>query len=94
MRSLIWGKTFVRAFKRVIKKNPHLCPDIEETLERLAENPYAPILATHKLKGKLSGLWACSAGYDLRIIFDFVKSENQTEEDILLLGIGTHDDVY
>jgi addiction module RelE/StbE family toxin len=94
MRSLIWGKTFVRAFKRVIKKNLHFSPDIEETLELLAENPYAPILTTHKLKGKLSGLWACRAGYDLRIIFDFVKSENQTEEDILLLGIGTHDDVY
>lgn len=88
------GKTFIRAFKRVIKKYPHLRNDIEETLELLVENPYAPILATHKLKGKLSGLWACSAGYDMRIIFDFVKSENQTEEDILLLGIGTDDDVY
>ncbi len=94
MRNLIWGKTFIRAFKRVIKKYPHLRNDIEETLELLVENPYAPILVTHKLKGKLSGLWACSAGYDIRIIFDFVKSENQTEEDILLLGIGTHDDVY
>ncbi len=94
MRSLIWGKTFISAFKRVIKKYPHLHNDIEETLELLVENPYAPILATHKLKGKLSGLWACRAGYDMRIIFDFVKSENQTEEDILLLGIGTHDDVY
>jgi len=94
MRSFIWGKTFVRTFKRVIKKSPHLRNDIEDTLELLAENPYAPALATHKLKGKLSDLWACSAGYDMRIIFDFVKSENQTEEDILLLGIGTHDDVY
>lgn len=94
MRSLIWGKTFVRAFKRVIKKYPHLRNDIKETLELLAENPYAPILATHKLKGKLSDLWACSVGYYMRIIFDFVKSENQTEEDILLLEIGTHDDVY
>lgn len=63
-------------------------------MELLVENSYAPTLATHKLKGKLLNLWACSAGYDMRIIFDFVKSENQTEDDILLLGIGTHDDVY
>ena len=51
-------------------------------------------LETHKLKGKLLDSWACSIGYDLRIIFDFVKSETQKEEDIFLIGIGTHDEVY
>lgn len=94
MRTLIWSKTFVRAFKRVIKKYPHLHDDIEETLELLVENPYAPALATHKLKGKLLDSWACSVGYDMRIIFDFVKSEEQAEDDIFLLEIGTHDEVY
>ena len=57
-------------------------------------NPFAPQLETHKLKGKLSGSWACSAGYDLRIVFDFVKSEKSNTDDILLLAIGTHDEVY
>jgi addiction module RelE/StbE family toxin len=94
MRMLIWGKTFVRAFKRTIKKHPNLRVDIEETLKMLAEDPFAPQLETHKLKGKLSGSWACSAGYDLRIIFDFVKSPRQQEDDIFLLEIGTHDEVY
>ena len=36
----------------------------------------------------------CSAGYDLRIVFDFVKAEKDTEDDIFLLAIGTHDEVY
>jgi len=67
MRTLIWGKTFVRAFKRVIKKYPHLRADIEETLELLAENPLTKALVTHKLKGKLSDSWACSVGYDMKI---------------------------
>jgi len=49
---------------------------------------------THKLKGKLSGSWACSAGYDLRILFDFVKAEKDKDDDIFLLAIGTHDEVY
>ncbi|HDL65321.1 MAG TPA: plasmid stabilization protein [Proteobacteria bacterium] len=53
-----------------------------------------PRLETHKLKGKLSGSWACSAGYDLRIVFDFVESEKQKEDDIFLLEIGTHEEVY
>jgi len=94
MRTLIWSKTFVRAFKRVIKRHPQLRNDIEETLLLLAEYPFAPTLATHKLKGPLSDSWACSVEYDMRIIFDFVKSEEQAEDDIFLLEIGTHDEVY
>ncbi len=94
MRTLIWGKTFVRAFKRTIKKHPDLSKDIENILRLLTKDPFDPQLETHKLKGKLSGSWACSAGYDLRIVFDFVKSEKQKEYDILLMEIGTHDEVY
>ena len=94
MRTLIWGNTFVRALKRTVRKYPTLQQDIEETLRRLQENPFAPQLATHKLKGKLAGSWACSVGYDLRIVFDFVKSTSQPADAILLLEIGTHDAVY
>jgi addiction module RelE/StbE family toxin len=94
MRSIIWGETFVKAFKRTIKKHPNLKKDIEKALRLLVEDPFAAQLETHKLKGKLSGSWACKAGYDLRIVFDFVKSEGQKEEDILLLEIGSHDEVY
>jgi addiction module RelE/StbE family toxin len=94
MRSLIWGKTFVKTFKRTIKKHPDIKKDIEKALRLLMEDPFAAPLETHKLKGKLSGSWACKAGYDLRIFFDFVKTETQKEEDILLLGIGSHDEVY
>jgi len=84
MRKLIWGKTFVRALKQTIKKHPTLKKDVEETLSVLLNDPFASRLGTHKLKGKLPGSWACTVGYDLRIIFDFVKSEKQREEDIFL----------
>ncbi|HDP99155.1 MAG TPA: type II toxin-antitoxin system mRNA interferase toxin, RelE/StbE family [bacterium] len=94
MRTLIWSKTFVRAFKRTIKKHPTLEQDIEETLRLLVNDPFNPHLETHKLKGKLSGSWACSAGYDLRIIFDFVKSEQRKEDDLFLIEIGKHEEVY
>ena len=46
----------------------------------LPVDPFAPQLETHKLKGKLSGSWACSAGYDLRILFDFVKAEKDKDD--------------
>jgi mRNA-degrading endonuclease YafQ of YafQ-DinJ toxin-antitoxin module len=67
---------------------------MEKTLRLLVENPFAPQLETHKLKGKLSGSWACKVGYDLHIVFDFVKKEGQGESDILLLEIGSHEEVY
>jgi len=78
----------------MIKKHPSLHKDIEKTLRLLVKDPFVPQLETHKLKGKLSGSWACSVGYDLRIVFEFVKSNKEKEEDILLLEIGTYEEVY
>ena len=44
--------------------------------------------------GVLEGLWACSVAYDCRIIFAF-KVEPETGEDlIVLVDIGSHDEVY
>ena len=94
MRTLIWGKSFLRAFKRTVKKNPELKNDIEETLRLLAKDPFNSRISTHKLKGTLSGSWACSVGYDLRVVFDFVKNTRGKEDDIFLIEIGTHDEVY
>lgn len=94
MRTLIWSKTFVRAYKRATKKYPNLRRDIEQTLKMLVKDPFVPQLETHKLKGKLSGVWACSIGYDLRIVFNFVKDKDKQEDDIFLIEIGTHEEVY
>ena len=94
MRTLVWSNAFTRSFKRCMRKRPDLDNDIAESLRLLVENPFAPQLETHKLKGKLSGSWACSAGYDLRIVFDFVKVGKDSVDGILLLAIGTHDEVY
>lgn len=58
----------------------------------MAEDVYQPSLQAHKLKGNLAPWWACSAGYDLRIVFAFVQHEGA--EAILLQTIGTHDEVY
>lgn len=52
MRTILWGKTFARAYKRTLKKYPSTSKDIEDTLRLLANEPFAPQLETHKLKGK------------------------------------------
>ena len=61
-------------------------------MELLGEDALAPSLKTHKLKGNLAGSWACSAGYDLRIVFQFAKHKGS--EAILLEAVGSHDEVY
>ncbi|OAD22753.1 plasmid stabilization system protein [Candidatus Thiomargarita nelsonii] len=55
---------------------------------------FAVHLSTHKLGGELYGLYACSCGYDCRIVFSIEKYQETGEEVIVLLNIGTHDDVY
>lgn len=51
-------------------------------------------LGTHKLSGKLDGFQACSCGYDCRIVFSIERDTEMNSEVIVLLDIGTHDEVY
>ena len=51
-------------------------------------------LKTHKLHGKLSGLWACEVEYDCRIVFTFENEPETGKAFIVLADIGKHDEVY
>ena len=46
------------------------------------------------MRGQLDGLWACSVEYDCRIIYTFEQDVDSDNETILLIDIGTHDEVY
>lgn len=93
MRRLLLPSTaFVRSARRLVRKHPASATELELTLELLAEDAFHPQLKTHKLKGKLAASWASSAGYDLRVVFQFAKHKGA--EAILLEGVGTHDEVY
>lgn len=94
MRTLIWEKSFKRAFKRIVRKNPQLEDKILVVLEVLENDPFANSLKSHKLRGQLDGLWACSVEYDCRIIYTFEQDSDSDNEIILLIDIGTHDEVY
>jgi addiction module RelE/StbE family toxin len=94
VRQVIWAESFRRAFKRRAKSQRQFQTKILDTLVVLATDPFAPALKTHKLQGELRGLWACSVEYDCRIIFRFQALEGEAEEAIMLIDIGTHDEVY
>lgn len=94
MTTLVLASSFKRAFKRLMRRQPELQERIEECLALLESAPFDPLLQTHKLKGKLSGAWACAVDYDCRIVFNFVEHPESGEEEILLIDIGSHDEVY
>ena len=94
MRQIGWTPKSLRAFKRLIKRNPDLRSAIEQTLNQLSEDPFHPSLQTHKLTGDLAGIWSASIDYKLRILFEFVNDVESQEQSILLLNLGSHDDVY
>jgi len=56
-------------------------------MEKLSVDPFSAELKTHKLKGILENSWACAAGYNLRIIFNFVKNVETSETEILLTHV-------
>jgi mRNA-degrading endonuclease YafQ of YafQ-DinJ toxin-antitoxin module len=91
---LVWSSAFTRALKRRLRRQPELRGLIEKTLRQLAADPFHPLLHSHKLKGDLMGTWSCSVAYDLRIIFEFVENADTGEEELFLLTVGTHDEVY
>ena len=94
MKKLIYAKAFRRALKRHILQRPDLRPRIENVLRLLSENPFDPSLHSHKLKGKLAPLWACTVDYDNRILFMLFPNPETGEEAILLVSVGTHKEVY
>ncbi len=91
-RALEPTSAFLRAAKRLARRQPGREADLHKVLELLEADAFAPSLRTHKLKGVLSGCWASSVGYDLRVIFEILPVAGG--EKISLLSIGTHDEVY
>jgi len=78
--------------RRLSKKRPGDAQDLLAAMELMAVDVFHPALRAHKLKGKLAPSWACSAGYDLRVVFQLVMHEGR--EAILLEAVGMHDEVY
>jgi addiction module RelE/StbE family toxin len=89
---LISTRRFERDTKNLTKRRPQVRDHLEFALGLLAEDAFHPSLKTHKLKGALEGSFACSMTHDLRILFEFIQHEGALA--ILLLTVGTHDEVY
>jgi mRNA-degrading endonuclease YafQ of YafQ-DinJ toxin-antitoxin module len=94
MSELVLTPRFERAFRRLIGKNPALQSPIETALRRMAVDVKDPRLKTHHLSGQLKGLHACSVSYDCRIVFSRQKHPKTGAEVLLLVNLGSHEEIY
>jgi len=90
MIELIWDEKFKRLFKKWTQKHPDLNELFRNKMELFVVDPFHPSLKTHSLSGTLKGSWAI-INYEQRLIFRFMDKEKQK---ILLIDIGTHNEVY
>ena len=84
-----WDKGFKRSYKKRVRNNSRLKKKFWGKMTIFLENPFFSQLRTHKLSGKLAGQWAFSVDDDCRIVFEFVD-----EDQVLLIDVGSHDEVY
>ena len=88
MPKLVLEIHFIKKAHKLLKKYPELDPKLSKVLDLLQKNPFLRSLKTHSLTGKLKGKYACSLSSKLRIVF------NLSDNNIHLLNIGSHDEVY
>lgn len=89
MIKVIWDQGFKRIYKKKIKNNEELKKRFWDAIELFSKEPFSHRLRTHKLTGRLEGLWAFSISFDCRVIFKFLG-----KNEVLLIDIGEHDEVY
>lgn len=64
--------SFSTSFRKIFRKRIKSAEIEEEFWSRLeifVNDPFDSKLKTHKLSGKLKGLWSFSIEYDLRVVF-------------------------
>src|SRR4026209_336296 len=93
-RTLIPTKRFERAYHGYVGRDSTRLRQVETALDRLRADMFDPRLKTHHLGGQLFRIYSCSCGYDCRILFKLIRDEVTGTETLLLMNVGTHDEVY
>lgn len=87
---LIYPESYIRKARKFLRKHPEVRGQYQKTLELLEVNPHHPSLRLHGLQGRLSGLSSVSINMSYRIVLEMVIREN----DIILVDVGNHEQVY
>jgi len=88
--SLLFTPTYEKIEKRFLRRHPDLLERYAKTLALLENDPFHPSLRLHPLQGRLTGLHSVSINLQYRITLELALRE----EEILLVSVGTHGEVY
>ncbi len=86
--------SFSNSSKKSFKKNIQsvdIDADFWIRFEWFIADPFDSRLRTHKLSGKLNGMWSFSLDYNLRVVFFFTEEKPKRA---VFVDIGNHDQVY
>jgi addiction module RelE/StbE family toxin len=87
---LVRTNHFDRQLARFAHRHPELKSKIARLLRDLESDPFQSHLRLHALEGELHGLYAASLTHSYRVTMTIAP----VEREIVLLDIGSHDDVY
>jgi mRNA-degrading endonuclease YafQ of YafQ-DinJ toxin-antitoxin module len=90
MFEIIREDKFIKTAKKFLKKHPDLVNKFKQTVQKLENDPLEPSLKLHKFQGNLEKFHAVRLTYEYRIVLVL----QIVDEQIILVDIGTHDDVY
>ena len=90
MFTIVTPERFLRQARRFFKQHPDLKPRFAKLITGLQNDPFAPNLKMHPLKGQLAGCHAVSLTHSYRVTLTLAI----IEKEIVLLDIGSHDEVY
>jgi mRNA-degrading endonuclease YafQ of YafQ-DinJ toxin-antitoxin module len=90
MWHLVWTRNFRTRCRKLLPRNRELGEALTTTLALLVEDPRQPRLKLHRLHGELEGLWVVRVTYSVRLVIGL----NESQHEITLLALGSHDEVY
>jgi mRNA-degrading endonuclease YafQ of YafQ-DinJ toxin-antitoxin module len=90
MYTLLWTAHFTRSAQKFTRRHPLLKKKVASILRDLEKDPFQAHLVYHHLGGKQAGIQAVSITDSYRLTLTVMI----TKKEIILLDIGTHDEVY
>ena len=90
MIEIRFAQSYEKKAIKFFKKHRGIYPQYKKAIELLRNDPYHPSLRLHKLQGKLQRYSSVSINMQYRIVIDFIIRD----EVIILVDVGSHDDVY
>jgi len=87
---ILYTESYNKRAQKFLKRHPEMKGQYGKTLELLEINAFHPSLKLHKLRGRLSELYAVSINITYRIVLIFMIHEDR----IIPVDVGSHDEVY